>query len=712
MKKLFSILMAILLLTGCAAPAAPSPSEEAAAETVAETATEEVTVSAPEETAPDEMALYRTGSPWVCSTLPGVVTADMEASLKDDFALYVNKDFYVTAAIPEGYTSTGTVFQIMPENNQRIATMFREGTYDTADSQLAKAFYDLQMDWDTRNRLGTTPFTEKAAQLAGITTIEELNEYILRTPQESQLARPFIADLTIDSFRGNQYIATILNVGLILSDAGEYADPSEESQRILTLTSDYTVSLLRYMGYSEEEAGQMMENALKFENMLAAHYYTLADINAPDYYSHLNNHFTRDEILVMQGNTPAVELVEDVIGCGRQELWLEFNPEWLNAMQSIYSTGNIDLIKDWMICTSARNVAGLLDRTCYEMEQKYNEAKTGAAPLPDEITAAQNTLTELPWQSCQIYTGTYFTQQDKDRINEIIQKMLTAYKEMLLTETFISEATREKAIEKLDCMVINCMYPDDWSLYSNPYLTIKSPAEGGTLMEAVEAVTAAQARLDLDTIKVPYDRTLWSAASLPTTVNASYSPRNNSISILAAICQGGVYNSEMKEEEVLGKIGSIIGHELTHAFDINGSQFGKEGGFVNWWTAEDREEFLRLDRRLADYLSSMTLWEGKNIRGELKTGETCADMGSMKCCLMLAAQNPDFDYDLFFRSYADLWKVLRNSYSLTINETDAHLIDYLRINAVLQQFDEFLDFYDIQEGDGMYLAPENRVLIW
>lgn len=709
MQKIIALMLILaLLLTGCGSASAPVSTTDAAAETTAPAIEETV----PETTAPDEMAAYRTGYPWICSILPGVVTADMETNPKDDFALYVNKDYYVNAVIPEGYTSTGTAFELIPENDRRIAAMFLDGTFDTADSQLAKAFYDLQMDWDTRNRLGTSPFTEKVAQIADFTTIEELNDYILHTPQESQLAKPFLADLTVDSFMGNQYIATILNVGLILTDAGEYANPSEESQRKLNLTTQYTEALLHYMGYSEEDAAKMMANSLKYEAMMAECYYTLADSSAQDYYSRLNNHFTRDEILVLQGNIPAVELVEDVIGCGRQEIWLEYNPQWLDRMQTLYSTGNIDLIKDWMICTSARNVAGLLDRKCYEMEQKYNQALTGTTPLPDEITAAHNTLMELPWQTCQIYTGTYFTQQDKDRINEIIQKMIVTYKEMLKEETFISEATRDKAIEKLDYMVINCMYPDDWSLYSNPYLSFKSPAEGGTLMEAVEAVQAAQARLDLDTIKRPYDRTLWSAASLPTTVNASYSPRNNSISILAAICQGGVYNSEMSEEEVLAKIGSIIGHELTHAFDITGSQFGKEGGYSNWWTEEDRAEFLRRDTRIAEYLSSLTLWEGKNIRGELKTGETCADMGSMKCCLKIASQTPDFDYDLFFRSYADLWRTLRSSYSLTINETDAHLVDYMRINVILQQFDQFLDFYDIHEGDRMYLAPENRILIW
>lgn len=709
MKKMLSLLLALMMvLSACAAPAAPASSE--APTQTDEPIAEETTAAEPAE--PEDLAPYRTGYPWVCSALPGVVTAEMNPGPKDDFALYVNKDFYLTEQIPEGYVSTGTVFELAPENDRRIAAMFQEGSFDTPDSQLAKAFYDLQMDWDTRNELGTSPITDKIAQIENITTIEELNDYILHTPQESQLAKPFLSDLMVDSFMGNQYIATILNVGLILSDAGEYANPSEDSQRILDLTTTYTEALLCRMGYSAEEAAQKMANSLKYEEMQAEYYYTLADTSAQDYYSRLNNHYSRDEILEMQGNIPAVELVEDVIGCGRQEIWLEYNPNWLQGMQTLYSTDNIELIKDWMICTSARNVAGLLDRECYTMEQKYNQALTGASPLSDEVTAAQNTLIELPWQSCQIYTGTYFSQQDKDRINEIIQKMLVNYKEMLKQETFISEATREKAIEKLDCMVINCMYPDDWSLYSNPYLTIKSPAEGGTLLEAVEAVQAAQARLDLDTIQKPYDRTLWSQASLPTTVNASYSPRNNSISILAAICQGGVYNSGMKEEEVLGKIGVIIGHELSHAFDISGSQFGKEGGYVNWWTDEDRQEFLRRDTRMAEYLSTLSIWEGSPIRGELKTGETCADMGAMKCCLMIAEKTPDFDYDLFFRSYADLWKTLRNRYSLTNNETDAHLIDYLRINVVLQQFDEFLDFYDIHEGDTMYLSPENRILIW
>ena len=208
----------------------------------------------------------------------------------------------------------------------------------------------------------------------------------------------------------------------------------------------------------------------------------------------------------------------------------------------------------------------------------------------------------------------------------------------------------------------------------------------------------------------PVDKEEWGDA--PQTVNCFYNPLNNSLYILGAYAQGGMYNSEMSDEELLAKLGTVIGHEVSHAFDSKGAQFDKDGNMANWWTEEDQAAFLERNQKMVAYYNAMHPWEGQDFYGSIMTGEAGADMAGMKVMLRIAAGMEDFDYDAFFRAFADAWLTKDTLQMAYIRINDVHPMLYLRINCTLQQFDEFLDFYGITEGDGMYLAPADRVIIW
>ena len=208
----------------------------------------------------------------------------------------------------------------------------------------------------------------------------------------------------------------------------------------------------------------------------------------------------------------------------------------------------------------------------------------------------------------------------------------------------------------------------------------------------------------------PVDKEKWTVS--PQTFNCGYQPLTNSIYILGAYARGDIYNSEMSDEEVLAKLGVSIGHEISHAFDRTGAQFDKDGNMKNWWTPEDKEEFKKRNAKLAEYYNSIHPWEGQDLQGSIMTGEACADMAGMKVALRVASEKENFDYDKFYRAFADLWFVKENLMMARAGIEDEHPLQYLRINCTLQQFDEFLDYYGITEGDNMYLAPEDRVNIW
>lgn len=188
---------------------------------------------------------------------------------------------------------------------------------------------------------------------------------------------------------------------------------------------------------------------------------------------------------------------------------------------------------------------------------------------------------------------------------------------------------------------------------------------------------------------------------------------DNSINVPAAILGGVFYDPEASEAEQMGSLGMIIGHEITHGFDSNGSQYDKDGNLSNWWTEEDRTAFNERTQKVADYFSQFEVVNGAKVNGQMTIGETVADLGGISCMMEIAGGIENFDYAAFFKSYAHLWRTqtLAQIEELIL-QSDVHPPGYLRTNAIVQQFQEFYDAFGVKEGDGMYLAPEERLSVW
>jgi putative endopeptidase len=196
-------------------------------------------------------------------------------------------------------------------------------------------------------------------------------------------------------------------------------------------------------------------------------------------------------------------------------------------------------------------------------------------------------------------------------------------------------------------------------------------------------------------------------------VNGKYNPFQNDITITAGILGGEYYNEDMSYEQMLGGIGMIIGHEITHAFDNKGARYDKNGALANWWTDEDYAAFQSRAEKLVDWYDGFIPCQGIQYSGQQVQREVIADLGSMKCMLSIARQKENFDYDAFFRQWA---RALREKSTLEMVREkalyDSYPLEYIRIDATLAQFEEFVDFYGIKDGDGMYIAPEDRLEIW
>jgi putative endopeptidase len=283
---------------------------------------------------------------------------------------------------------------------------------------------------------------------------------------------------------------------------------------------------------------------------------------------------------------------------------------------------------------------------------------------------------------------------------------------MLEKEDWLSEETREKAIEKLDNMHSNVLYPDqlgDWSA-----LDFAGPEEGGSLLGANFKILEFRDHLKAARMDTAVDRNEWDQILSPAdTVNCNYTSQNNTMNIMAAFADGEFYRDGMSYEQMLGGIGFVIAHEISHAFDTQGAKYDKDGSLSDWWTAEDYAAFQKRADRLAEWFDGFIPVEGVNYDGMGVRREVIADMAAMKCLLTLAAQKENFDYDAFFRQIAISQREVGTPESINyMIKFDTHPLPYMRANGTLAQYDDFLNFYGIQEGDGMYIAPEDRVAVW
>lgn len=654
---------------------------------------------------------YSTGTPWPDIDLEGVVTPDMPAELKDNFALYVNKDKILELEIPEGYSYGGTIRDLMLLQADDVKNMFLGEAPDSHDAKLAFDLFWLMMDWDSRNAIGVAPLKERIDAVEAISTVDELMAYFVETPFEKQIGSLWSSSSMQDLVDSSRYVLVVSDAGLLLEDSAEYRELTPYGAVKKEAYTALAEKMLLKLGYSEEEAAQKIENNFAFETMLADVIYTSEESQRPDIFARIYNSYSREELEAAQGKLPILAFLEQVEGYPSADEYIVMNPDYLEKLNEVCTEENLPLIRDMLIVCAAIGQAGALDRECYEWSVECDNAISGATGILDDETVFSGAVAQtLTWPVAQLYTEIYLKQEDKDRISAMVDEILDAYHGILAEADFFTDETRARAIEKLEAIDKRILYPDSWEKYSFEKLDIKSREEGGTLQDASVALAKFLMARSVEDFSKPVDKEKWGQA--PHTVNCFYNPQTNSIYIMGAFARGGMYSSDMSDEELFGTVGAVIGHEVSHAFDSTGAQFDKNGDMISWWTEEDYATFLERNEKMAAYFNAMHPWEGQDFYGSIMTGEACADMAGIKVMLRIAAEQPDFDYDLFFRTYANVWLIKDTLGMAYVRINDTHPMGYLRINATLQQYDEFLDFYGITEGDGMYLAPEARVAIW
>lgn len=288
----------------------------------------------------------------------------------------------------------------------------------------------------------------------------------------------------------------------------------------------------------------------------------------------------------------------------------------------------------------------------------------------------------------------------------MVKKIINTYKKRLMKNEWLSEDTRKNAILKLDKMVVKVGYPEKIDPLYDRFIINNEE----TLYENVRRLRGIEVQNMFEQYHRPFDRSKWNMSGYE--VNASYNPSTNDITFPAAILQRPFYDLKQTVSQNYGGIGSVIAHEISHAFDNNGANFDELGNMKNWWTQRDYKRFQSLTQKMIDQFDGIS-YMGRKVNGALVVNENIADVGGLACALEVAKSEPNFNCKVFFVNWALNWRIKSTK---QINEmllsVDVHSPAPLRCNIIAQDMDDLYKAFDIKKTDGMWLDKTQRLNIW
>ena len=619
------------------------------------------------------------GSPWINSNVRGQLRAIEKPSLKDDFYAAVNYDIMTQGELTPFEEDSIIVEEAFEDMYSGAAAA------KTTNGGVYKAFYDKVRNGDKAaviNYFNNLDMTEY------LTTKECFNSY-------SSLLNIVPEDGGYNIEYNDCYMngKTALSTYLFLSAFDNMKDYVEPVNNLIT-------ALGTAFGYDTSEEAIDTMRSIETNNTYDAYVY---------YYQHgdTSTTYTVDTVPWAQMKSALRDLG---LAGDTKIIIMDFYNNAFNYLYNGYLTSYPEELKLMLVNRLAfddRFLAGLDDyRTINQALTVFRifENENYLYYQSDDAVAKGMTQNCLKVLTEQTYIELCGSEERKALVTDLIEDILEGYEDLLNNESWLSRTTKEGVVKKIKNMKFFSCYSDE---YKNFPKIDDTNLDNVTLVELFRRYNNANITAALNNC---LDNTgVWD--SMPSyTVNAFYSPAGNLFVILNGITNAMPTDST---EELYGALGAIIGHEISHGFDSYGSLFDEHGNYNDIFTGRDRNKFNAKVDQLIEFFNQIALTNTLYCDGDNLDGEATADMGGVKIMLELAKKVENFDYDKFFKTYALVWA--RQPFGADYIETrasDSHPFNYLRTNVTLSQFDEFIETYDIKPGDGMYVAPEQRINIW
>lgn len=628
---------------------------------------------------------------WINSNLAGNI-APTKPSLKDDFYQAMNWEWMAEhAVIPPDQFGFSRVSDTCEGPYDQIADMLKMNGSISYEEQLCKKLYYQLSDKKTRDSYGCTGANVIVQKILSVSSFDEFWQ-LAYTPDIPDCL-PFEYTWTsVDRLNSFIFVPTIQFKLLF----GDHDNPDTDEYRTATENlKRFYVTMLEKCGFAEDDAEKRVEDAFLFEKD-----YAVTEKDTSNTYSNLR----------FQSRFPNIPLFEimEKKGGDFHSVTLTSEETWVNLNKRCVPE-NLETLKTLAILRFLRQYSLFLDSEVRDTAFLLSNGLLGMdVTFPDDVINLAVMVLFFREPLEQAWLVRYVPDKSIEEVTEIVRMVEDEYEQRLQSVDWISELTRSKALDKLANLnvFVGHAVMNDWS----DFQLYDASVEGALLKNAIKISKQSEAFL-IEQANRPNTKDRWNGLSL-TDVNAFYDCTKNAISICAGALNGYLYNSDWPVEKKLAGIGYFIGHELTHVFDINGAGYDKDGNGIVWWSNADLEVLVEKSEKIASYAAANDVVDARNDN-LLYQGEVTSDAGSLAVLLDIAKRYPSFDYDLFFRSLAEFWGAVFNEYYTDLLiKTDYHPMTCVRINCTLQLYDEFYETYGIEEGDGMYRAPEERFKVW
>ena len=661
---------------------------------------------------------------------PGIALENMDTTVKptDDFFRHVNGTWIDKTEIPDDQTSWGGFNQLRKKTDADVLDILNsaikernfpkikdaKGNEIDSDQEKAVNYYQTIMDTVARNQQGKAPIMPFLAKIEEIKTKKDVENYI--TNMAPYNGSNFYGFSVYNDLKNSSEYAGYMGPGSLGMSRDYYVD--EKVADKLVKYQEFVAKMLQEFGADKATAKTNAATIVAFEKSLAAPMMTKEESRDT---RRMYNPMSVEELTKL---APAIDWKAHLEGIGVADIdrVIVTDPGYFKAMSAVFKERSVEDIKLLLRWTTINTSLGLLSTDLETANWEfYSKEMSGAKKQrPRDERALGNLNGAIGEALGKLYVEKMFPPEAKAKAEEMIDNVMLGFETRIAQLPWMTEATKEKALEKLHKLTVKIAYPDVWKDYSE--LQVTGLKEGGSYFENAINVSQWNYNKNMAKLGKEVDRTEWGMS--PQTVNAYFNPVNNEIVFPAAILQPPFYDYKADEAVNYGGIGAVIGHEISHSFDDSGARFDGDGNLKNWWTDEDSEKFGVIGKQLVKQYSDIIAIDSMHLNGEYTLGENIGDLGGVQAAyeglqIFLKKNGRPADIDnyspeqRFFLSWGTIWRTkMRDEALKTLIMTDPHSPGMYRAYMPLKNVDAFYEAFNVKESDKMYLKPEDRVKIW
>ena len=648
--------------------------------------------------------------------ISGVTKNNMDTLVNpgDNFDAYVNGTWVKNNKIPADKTSYGAFDMLYDQSQKDVKAIIEEASKGTftegSDEQKIGDYYSSFMNRKDRETKGIAPIQPELKNIDAIANYSDLAAYFGKS-NRTGVSMPFSVAVTEDFKNPKQYTLMTWQGGLGLPEREYYlqADAKMVETRIKYVA--HIEKMLQLVGLPN--AAESATKIMALETLLATNHMKKEETRNT---AKLYNKYNITDLKKLMADFDWNAMLKNA-GIEKEKTIVISQVEYTKSLNNIIKNTPIDTWKTYLKWSLINNTANYLTtaldkqnfdfygKTLYGTEAQEEDWKRG-------VSTVNGGLGEIVGK---VYVKKHFSPEAKERMTGMVKNLLKAYAESIKKLDWMSENTKKEALAKVDKFMIKIGYPDKWRDYS----ALK--VAKNDLFGNIERAREFEYNRMLNKLGKPVDRTEWGMT--PQTVNAYYNPTLNEIVFPAAILQPPFFNLKAEDAVNYGGIGAVIGHEIGHGFDDQGSTFDGEGVMRNWWTPQDLTSFKAKTKSLVDQYSAFKVFPDLNLNGEFTLGENIGDLGGLSIAIkayklsLNGKDAPVMDgytgIQRVFLGWGQVWldksreKAIRNQIA-----SDPHSPAKFRINAVVRNVPEFYEAFKIKPTDSLYLATDKRVKIW